>query len=110
MSQPPGYPPPYPPGAPYPTPRTNGRAVAVMVLGIVGLALFCSYGIGIIPAIVALALAPGARREIEASNGWQTGLSQVKAGVVCSWVAVGLGIAAAIALIIIAIASAASSR
>ncbi|HYN74935.1 MAG TPA: hypothetical protein VEV13_01930 [Candidatus Limnocylindria bacterium] len=100
---PPGsaYPPP-PPGYGYPpagygyppAPQNAGKAVAVLVLGIAGLVLTCSYGIGIIPAIVALALAPGAKREIRASGGQVTGEGLVKAGVICAWVAVGLGVLA----------------
>ncbi len=100
----PGYPPPpgygYPPqGYGYPpAPQNAGKAVAVLVLGIAGLVLTCSYGIGIIPAIVALALAPGAKREIRASGGQVTGEGLVKAGVICAWVAVGLGLLALVFL------------
>lgn len=118
--QPPAYgPPPYaqPPYPGYgqtghPTPgygyapaQTSGKATAVLVLGIVSLALMCGYGIGVIPAVVALIMAPGARREIEASGGRLAGEGQIKAGVICSWVAVGLvalGILAFVALIVIA--------
>jgi hypothetical protein len=78
--------------------------VAVLVLGILSLPLTCGYGLGVVAAIVALALAPGARREINASGGRLGGLGFVKAGVICSWVAVGLvalGIVALIALIVI---------
>jgi hypothetical protein len=100
-----GYPPP-PPGYGYPpqgygyppAPQNAGKAVAVLVLGIAGLVLTCSYGIGIIPAIVALALAPGAKREIRASGGQVTGEGLVKAGVICAWVAVGLGLLALVLL------------
>ncbi|MFC6237247.1 hypothetical protein [Longivirga aurantiaca] len=94
---------PYPPAAGYGVPKSSGKAVAVMVLGIVGLVLLCGYGIGIVPAIVSLALAPGAKREIAASGGALTGEGMVKAGVVCSWIAVGLSIAI-IGFIIIAFA------
>jgi len=75
------------PGVP---PRNSGQATAVMVLGIVGLSIFCLYGIGVIPAIVGLALAPGARRQIRMSGGTLTGEGFVKAGVICSWVTIGL--------------------
>lgn len=93
----------YPPVAPNPIfttpqnppPQTSGRAIAVMVLGIVGIVLLCGYGVGLIPAIVSLSLAPGARREIRQSNGRISGEGQVTAGVVLSWVTVGLFIAAA---------------
>lgn len=105
---PPGFPPPPPTGyAPtygqqpvgygnaQQTPTNSGKSVAVLVLGISGIVtLFCF--IGIIPAIVGLCLAPGAKREIRASNGWRTGEGMTLAGVICCWVAVGLFVALAL--------------
>jgi hypothetical protein len=44
-------------------------------------------------------MAPGAKREIAASEGTVTGEGLVKAGVVCSWISLGL-VVAGIALII----------
>lgn len=61
-----------------------------MVLGIVGLAMMCGLGLGVVAAIVSLALAPGAKREISGSGGALTGEGMVKAGVICSWICVGL--------------------
>jgi hypothetical protein len=92
-------------GAP---PQTAGKAVAVMVLGIVSLVMVCAYGIGLITAIVALALAPGAKREINASGGRLTGLGMVKAGVICSWISVGLGIAGLLFFIVAIVLGAAA--
>ena len=86
------------PGVP---PRNSGLAVAVLVLGVVGLCLFCAYGFGIVPAIVGLALAPGARRQIEQGGGSLTGEPFIKAGVICSWIAVGLGVAVIAGLLIL---------
>jgi hypothetical protein len=63
-----------------------------LVLGIVGLVMSCGI-VGIVPAIVALALAPGAKREIAASGGAVTGGGFVTAGVICSWIAVALVVA-----------------
>lgn len=79
-----GYPPPEPP-------KTSGKAVAVLVLGISSL-IAC---IGI-PGIVALFLAPGAKREIAASQGRLTGDGLVKAGVICSWISVAILILAVV--------------
>lgn len=99
---PPAFPPVQYPGPqfaqpPYPAAlRTSGRATAVMVLGIVSLVMVCAYGIGFILAVVALALAPGARREIRASAGMVAGEGQLKAGVICSWITVGLTVAGVI--------------
>ena len=95
---PPGYPPGYPPGGQ----RTSGKATTVLVLGIASLVLLFTCGIGVIPAIVALCLAPGARREVAASGGLLGGEGQIKAGQICSWITVGLtilGIIVVIALI-----------
>ncbi len=61
-----------------------------MVLGIAALVLFCCYGAGVIPAIIALVLAPGAKREIVASGGALSGLGQVKAGQITSVIALVL--------------------
>jgi hypothetical protein len=91
-------------------PRTSGRAIAVLVLGIVSLVLLCGYGVGIITAIVGLALAPGAKREIRESQGAVTGESFVRAGVVCSWITVGLFVVGLIAIaLLIAFGAATSS-
>jgi hypothetical protein len=115
---PPGYPQPAPgyPQVPQQygyavpaTPTTSGRAIAVMVLGIVGIVMVCAYGIGLVCAIVALSLAPGAKREIRASNGWKTGEGMVKAGVICSWITVGLGLLFAAFIVVGLVLSAASS-
>jgi hypothetical protein len=123
---PPAYPPGYPPTGGYPppaygypppgyggyqrAPATSGKATAILVLGIVGLVLMCGYGIGLIPAIVALCLAPGARRELEAAGGALTGDGFIRAGVICSWVAVGVTVAGIVLIgVFIAIAAAGSS-
>jgi hypothetical protein len=71
----------------------------VLVLGVSSLvlSLFCGYGF--LPAIVALVLAPGARREIRAAGGQLMGLGQIKAGVVCSWVTVAFTVVAILAYV-----------
>ncbi|HEX5017153.1 MAG TPA: DUF4190 domain-containing protein [Actinomycetes bacterium] len=113
---PPPPPGPYPPPTPgggyqwYPTPPTNsGKAIAVLVLGIVGLLFVCGYGLGVVPAIVALAMAPSAKREIEASGGTLTGEGMIKAGVVCSWVAVGIAAVGLVLIVIVVVAAAVGS-
>jgi len=62
--------------------------VAILVLGIASLATGCC--IGVIPAIVALSMAGGARREIDASGGRLSGDGFIKGGVICSWISIGL--------------------
>ena len=99
-----GYPPPYPM-----PPRNSGKAIAILVLGVAGLVFTCTSGFGVIAAIVALALAPGANREIAASGGTLTGEGLIKAGVICSWIAVGLTALGILVLVLFIIGAASSS-
>jgi Domain of unknown function (DUF4190) len=62
--------------------RTNGFAIASLVLGIAG-----AYGV---TAILALIFGYRARREIDESNGQQTGRGLAVAGIVLGWVGIGL--------------------
>jgi hypothetical protein len=96
-----GYPSPY--GLPVAPPApTSGKATTVLVLGVASLLLMFLCGIGLVTAIVALVLAPGAKREIHQSEGRLTGLGMVQGGVVCSWITIGLVllIAAVIVLVV----------
>jgi hypothetical protein len=77
-------------------PRTNGMAIAAMVLGILWI-----YGIG---AILALVFGYSAKSQIDQSGGAQTGRGMAIAGIVLGWVGVG-----GILLIIIVAATASSS-
>jgi hypothetical protein len=77
-----------------------------MVLGIVAIVTLFSCGIGFIPAIISLVLAGGAEREIAESGGRLGGAQQIKAGRICSWIALGL---TALGVLIIVIAIAASA-
>jgi hypothetical protein len=81
-------------------PATAGRATAVLITGIASLVLLFSC-IGFIPAIVALVLAPGAEREIHASQGRLTGLGQVRAGKICSWITIGVTVLGLVVLAIV---------
>jgi hypothetical protein len=56
-------------------------------------------GVGVIAAIVALVMAPGAKREIEQSGGRLTGLGMVTAGQITSWICVGLAVLGVIGFI-----------
>ncbi|MGQ0846205.1 MAG: hypothetical protein ACT4QF_18950 [Sporichthyaceae bacterium] len=84
----------YAPGwYPPPAPRTSGQSVAVLVLGIASLTVF--WGLA---GIVALVLAPGAKRQIAASGGTLGGEGLIRAGVICSWISIVL---TAIAIVLI---------
>jgi hypothetical protein len=67
-------------------PRTNGFAVAALVLGILWL-----YGVG---SILALIFGYVAKSQIDASGGTQQGRGIAVAGIVLGWVGVGLVILA----------------
>ena len=80
----PGYPPP-PPGVP-----NSGRSVAILVLGIASLVtVICA---GVLMAVIALCLAPGAQREIAAAQGRLGGEGLVRAGKICSWISIGVSL------------------
>lgn len=101
---PPGYPhppyqnyPPYPPQA-YPGyvqgAKTNGMAIASMVLGIVWI-----YWLG---SILALVFGYIAKRQIAESNGTQRGSGMATAGIVLGWVGVGTLVLAILVFVIAA--------
>lgn len=77
-----------PPPAGYLPTRTDGSAVAALVLAILSFVV-CP----VVFAIVALFLASGARRKIRASGGALEGDSLCTAAVVLAWVNIGLAIA-----------------
>jgi hypothetical protein len=89
---------------PYPYPvaqrSTNGFAVASMVLGILWI-----YWIG---SILAVVFGYIAKRQIDDSNGWQTGRGMAMAGIVLGWVGIGV-IVIGLAVWIIVAAGASSS-
>ena len=92
---------PQPPATPAPTPpaasQGNGLAVAGMVLGIIGLAGGCLYGIGLAPAIVGLILSIMGKKKAK-----QTGVGggMATAGIVCSVIALALAAVVLIGLIV----------
>lgn len=93
------YGPPAPTGYGAPGPSTAGRATAVLICGIASLLLLLT-GFGFIPAVVALVLAGGAKREILASNGRLTGLDFVKTGRICSWITIALTLVAVVIAVV----------
>lgn len=68
-----------------PQPRTDGTAIAALVLSIASFVV-CPF----IPAVVALALCPSSRRKIAESRGVLTGEGMLTAAKVVSWVNIGL--------------------
>ncbi|WP_432511278.1 DUF4190 domain-containing protein [Kineococcus sp. SYSU DK001] len=75
----------------YGQPPVTGMAHAVCWTAVGGLLLSFTF-LGWIASIVALALAPGARREVLASQGAKRGLGFILAGKICAWVNLGLSV------------------
>jgi len=65
-----------------PVKKTNSWAVVSLVLGIVALPMICCYGVGMLPAIIAIILGFIARREIKESGGTQTGGGLALTGII----------------------------
>ena len=108
---PPGYAPPQgyglPPGYGAPgyaaPPSTETKAIVALVLAIGSFVVF-----PLVPAIVALCLAPGAKRDIETSGGRLTGLGLVTASKIVAWCNVALS-ALVVGFLVIGIAALSSS-
>jgi hypothetical protein len=73
----------------------------VLVLGIVSLVMMFTCGLGFVTAIIALVMAPGAKREIAESGGRLTGESQVRTGTILSWVTLGLTVLAVVVIAVV---------
>lgn len=108
QAQPPTYGQPQPYGYPASAPTSN-KATTVGVLGIGSIVLLFTCGLGVIPAIIALAMAGGAKREIAQSDGTKGGLGLIKAGKICAWITIGLTVVAVVALVLILVALGATS-
>jgi hypothetical protein len=89
--QPPYAPPPYGYGYPPPQQRTNGMAIASMVLGILWI-----YWIG---AILALVFGYIAKRQIRERG--ESGGGMATAGIVLGWVWIGIGVLVAVIGIVV---------
>ena len=97
---PPGAPPPQPMN-PHPGPRTSSNAVVALVLAICSF-LFCP----LVPAVIALFLAPAAQREIDTSGGWVTGTGLVQAAKIVAWINIALSLLFIVGFVlVIAVAS-----
>ena len=88
---------PVPPGYPV-VAKTNGMAVASLVLGCVAVA-FC-----FVPSILAIVLGYISKGQIDRSQGTQNGRGLAIAGIVLGWVGIGVALLVAIALVIGALA------
>jgi hypothetical protein len=76
--------------------QTEGLAIAVLVLAVVSFVV-CP----VVPAIVALAMAPSAKRNIAQSGGLKDGEGLVTAGQIVAWINIGFAALGLIALIIL---------
>jgi len=71
-------------------PPSSGKAIASMVLGIVGILGLCLWGLGIVAAILAVIFGFLARSEIKRSQGAVGGEGMAMAGLVTGFVGIGL--------------------
>lgn len=92
---PPGY------GGYPPVPRTSPRAVWVGACGIGSLVALFTICIGFVPAIVALCLAPEAKRELREARGALSGDGLLRAGVICAWVTIAITVAVLVLLVVV---------
>ncbi|NUP46729.1 MAG: DUF4190 domain-containing protein, partial [Catenulispora sp.] len=83
---PPGYPPPYY-GPPMMVQRTNGNAVAGMVLGIISLVLFWAWFLGPVLAVLGIIFSGVGISQCGRQN--QEGKGMAVAGLVCSLISIG---------------------
>lgn len=84
-------------------PPNSRRAATVGLLGIGSLPglLFC--GLGAFLAVIALVLAPGARREVEASRGALGGLNVIRIARICSIISLGLVLFAVVVIAVLGV-------
>lgn len=90
-----GYPPPSAPGG-YGAPQGNKKALWSMIVGIASLVLGLLCGFLVVGSIVAIVLGFIARKEIEQSNGTQTGSGQALTGIITGFVMLALVILVAV--------------
>jgi hypothetical protein len=85
-----------------PAPKTNGMAVAAMVVSIVAAVGICAYGVGGLLGVVGALLGHVSRRQIRGSG--EAGDAMAMAGVIVGWIAFAIGVIAVgvIAAIVVA--------
>ncbi len=83
---------PYGTGNPPMPVKTNGMAIASMVLGIVAVPLLCCWFIGVVPAVLAIIFGFLAKNNIKSSYGAEKGDGMAIAGIVLGFVAIGFSL------------------
>ncbi|HOM02178.1 MAG TPA: DUF4190 domain-containing protein [Acetivibrio sp.] len=72
--------------------KTNGFAIASLVLGISNFLLSCCCGLGIIPSILAVVFGFMAKNKIKQSNGLEKGDGLALAGIILGFIGIGLAL------------------
>jgi hypothetical protein len=78
------------------------NATAVLVLGILSIPACCCYGIGLVPAIIALFLAKSASKQYLAEPGkyLESSYKNLTTGNICAWIGLIISIISAILCIV----------
>ncbi|MEV6966350.1 hypothetical protein AB0M47_14660 [Hamadaea sp. NPDC051192] len=85
-----------------PEPIRDSKALTAYILGWIAVATGLLVG-GVVPAVVALALARQARGEIADGQGWRTGDRLAVRGQLLAWIALGLAVLAVCAAVTIGV-------
>jgi len=80
--------------------RTSTKATGILTLGITAILLMFCIG-GAVPAVLALALARGARAELEEAEGFLAGDGALRAGVFLSWIALAVSVIVLVVFLIV---------
>ncbi|HET8659017.1 MAG TPA: hypothetical protein VFM55_08480 [Micromonosporaceae bacterium] len=83
-----------------PDPAHSSKATAVLVLGVVGAVTGPLVG-GLVPAVVALALARQARTDLIAGRGFLVGARRLRTGISLAWLGVVLAAAALVVAVVV---------
>jgi hypothetical protein len=79
--------------------KTNGLAIGSMVVSIAGLVLLFCYGGGGVLGLVGAILGHVAQRQIRERG--EGGKGMALAGIICGWIAVGLGIIVVVLFVVL---------
>ncbi|MGI3781792.1 MAG: CCC motif membrane protein [Janthinobacterium lividum] len=92
------------------TPQQHPRGVTVLILGIVSIVFSWTCGLGLVPGIIALVLASGAQRDIDANPSAYSNAQQVRVGKILGIVGIALTALLVVVFILTGVASSIADR